>query len=270
MPWPQLTDYQEAVQHPRRCFNDPELRQGTPQLDSLGLPRPITGGFASVYQFTCGGRRYAVRCFVRPVEDEQRRYEASAARDGDEPVGRVGEVVFDRVWFAYTAGSELDDRSPEWVLKDVSFDVRGGEFVSIVGPSGCGKSTLLHLLGGLDKPNGGHVLIGGHNLSDLNDDKVTELRRRKIGFVFQGFNLLARTTALANCELPLIYSGVSARERRARALAAEGGDHVDEAIRGLDEGARLISDGERLRGILTRSDLLRALMEVEEAARAHA
>ena len=74
MPWPQLTDYQEAVQDPRRCFNDPELRQGTPQLDSLGLPRPITGGFASVYQFTCGSRRYAVRCFNRSVPDIQIRY----------------------------------------------------------------------------------------------------------------------------------------------------------------------------------------------------
>lgn len=74
MPWPQLTDYQEAIQAPRRCFADPELRQGTPLLDGLGLPRPVTGGFASVYQIASGGRRFAVRCFNRPAPDVAQRY----------------------------------------------------------------------------------------------------------------------------------------------------------------------------------------------------
>src|SRR5262245_50978074 len=74
MPWPQLTDYQEVVQHPDLCFSDPELRRGQPLLDPLGLPRPVTGGFASVYQFTCDGRRYAVRCFNRHQPDIEERY----------------------------------------------------------------------------------------------------------------------------------------------------------------------------------------------------
>jgi hypothetical protein len=74
MPWPQLTDYQEAIQAPERCFDDPELRRGRPLLDALGLPRPATGGFASVYRLDCGDRRFAVRCFSRPVPDIEARY----------------------------------------------------------------------------------------------------------------------------------------------------------------------------------------------------
>ncbi|MEJ5223678.1 MAG: ATP-binding cassette domain-containing protein, partial [Anaerolineales bacterium] len=80
-------------------------------------------------------------------------------------------------------------------LDHVSINIREGEFVAVMGPSGCGKSTLLHLLGGLDKPTEGDVLIAGHNLVDLSDDKLTELRRRKIGFVFQFFNLIPVLTA---------------------------------------------------------------------------
>ena len=102
-------------------------------------------------------------------------------------------------------------------LDHVNLTIRESEFVAIMGPSGCGKSTLLHLLGGLDKPSDGHVLIGGHNLSDLNDDKLTELRRRKIGFVFQFFNLIPVLTALENAALPVTLDGVKPVEAKAKA-----------------------------------------------------
>jgi len=102
-------------------------------------------------------------------------------------------------------------------LNHVNLTIREGEFVAIMGPSGCGKSTLLHLLGGLDKPSEGHVLIGGHNLSDLNDDKLTELRRRKIGFIFQFFNLIPVLNAVENAALPITLDGVKPAEAKAKA-----------------------------------------------------
>jgi len=102
-------------------------------------------------------------------------------------------------------------------LNQVNINVREGEFVAIMGPSGCGKSTLLHLLGGLDKPSEGHVIIGGHNLSDLNDDKLTELRRRKIGFIFQFFNLIPVLNALENAALPITLDGIKPAEAKQKA-----------------------------------------------------
>jgi putative ABC transport system ATP-binding protein len=102
-------------------------------------------------------------------------------------------------------------------LNHVNINIREGEFVAIMGPSGCGKSTLLHLLGGLDKPSEGNVLIGGHNLSDLNDDKLTELRRRRIGFVFQFFNLIPVLNAVENAALPVTLDGVKPAEAKQKA-----------------------------------------------------
>ena len=102
-------------------------------------------------------------------------------------------------------------------LNHVNINIKEGEFVAIMGPSGCGKSTLLHLLGGLDKPSEGHVIIGGHNLSDLNDNKLTELRRRRIGFVFQFFNLIPVLNALENAALPVTLDGVKPAEAKAKA-----------------------------------------------------
>jgi len=102
-------------------------------------------------------------------------------------------------------------------LNHVNINIKEGEFVAIMGPSGCGKSTLLHLLGGLDKPSEGHVIIGGHNLSDLNDDKLTELRRRRIGFIFQFFNLIPVLNAVENAALPVTLDGVKPTEARAKA-----------------------------------------------------
>jgi len=102
-------------------------------------------------------------------------------------------------------------------LSGVSFDVRKGEFLTIFGPSGSGKSTLLHILGGLDRPDTGDVLIDGTKVFKLGDNELAELRLSKIGFVFQFFNLLPRLTALKNVELPLAIAGISDKETSERA-----------------------------------------------------
>src|SRR5512139_1745572 len=102
-------------------------------------------------------------------------------------------------------------------LDHVNLTIREGEFVAVMGPSGCGKSTLLHLLGGLDRPSEGHVLIGGHNLTDLNYDGGTELRRRRIGFVFQFYNLIPVLNALEHAALPVTLDGVKPADAKKKA-----------------------------------------------------
>ena len=102
-------------------------------------------------------------------------------------------------------------------LDNVSLQVEPGEFIAVMGPSGCGKSTLLHLLGGLDRPTSGSVTIDGHNLSDLSDAKLTELRRHKVGFIFQFFNLIPVLNAVENAALPITLDGMRQSEAKERA-----------------------------------------------------
>ncbi|HBG06500.1 MAG: macrolide ABC transporter ATP-binding protein [Geobacteraceae bacterium GWC2_58_44] len=105
-------------------------------------------------------------------------------------------------------------------MKGVSFTVSRGEFVSIMGASGSGKSTCMNILGCLDVPSRGAYLLDGVNVGELSSNALAEIRNKKLGFVFQGFNLLARTTARENVELPLVYGHIPAAQRRARAMAA--------------------------------------------------
>jgi putative ABC transport system ATP-binding protein len=105
-------------------------------------------------------------------------------------------------------------------LDGIDLIIEQGEYAAIIGPSGSGKSTLMHLLGCLDTPSTGTMWIDGINVSRASSNELSEMRNRKIGFVFQSFNLLAKFTVLQNVELPMIYSGVSAKERRERAMEA--------------------------------------------------
>ncbi|MFB5673267.1 ABC transporter ATP-binding protein [Paenibacillus terreus] len=105
-------------------------------------------------------------------------------------------------------------------LRGVNLTIEEGDFVTIMGPSGSGKSTMMNMIGCLDKPTSGRFFLDGYSILDAHDDELAIIRNQKIGFVFQSFNLLPRTTAISNVELPMMYGGIPARERRKRAIEA--------------------------------------------------
>src|SRR3954471_22695995 len=105
-------------------------------------------------------------------------------------------------------------------LRGISLSIERGEYVAIMGPSGSGKSTLMNVIGCLDTPTQGSYLLNGKDVSHMVDDELADIRNREIGFIFQNFQLLPRETALANVELPLVYRGVRAKERRLKAMEA--------------------------------------------------
>src|SRR5476651_1458337 len=127
-------------------------------------------------------------------------------------------ITLENIRRVYRMGnSELE------ILKGVSLEIERGEFIAIMGPSGSGKSTLMQILGLLDRPSSGTYLLMGHDVSHLTDDEGAVLRSRTIGFIFQMFNLLARTSSMDNVALPMIYSGAPNREERASELLREVG-----------------------------------------------
>jgi putative ABC transport system ATP-binding protein len=145
-----------------------------------------------------------------------------AATTATRPPGDISQmsyagpvVAFDNVYKIYGKG-ESEVRA----LDGVSFEINAGEFVAVMGPSGSGKSTCMNILGCLDTPTAGRYLFKGVNVSDIDRDQRALLRRHFLGFVFQGFNLLARTTALENLELPLIYRRIDKKTRRDMAMEA--------------------------------------------------
>ena len=135
-------------------------------------------------------------------------------------------------------------------LSDVSFEIEKGEFVAIMGPSGSGKSTLMHILGALDKPTSGKYFLGGKDISRLDDDQLAEIRNKKIGFVFQSFNLLPRYSAKRNVILPMIYADVPKEEREKRAREFLKMMGLEERI---DHTPAQLSGGEKQRVAIARA-----------------
>lgn len=137
------------------------------------------------------------------------------------------------------------------ILKGVSLEIKDGEFVAVIGPSGSGKSTLMNILGALDKSTSGEYFLDGKDVSSLSDDELAEIRKNKIGFVFQSFNLLSRATALRNVMLPLVYAGVPRDRRADKARGALKDAGLDEKY--FDHRSNQLSGGQMQRVAIARA-----------------
>jgi putative ABC transport system ATP-binding protein len=149
------------------------------------------------------------------------------------------------LWKTYVMGSEEIH-----ALRGVSIEIERGEYVAIMGPSGSGKSTLMNLIGCLDTPSKGTYLLNGKEVSQMNDNELARIRNEEIGFVFQTFNLLPRATALHNVELPLVYAGVTSKERQERARSAL---HKVELGERMAHRPNELSGGQRQRVAIARA-----------------
>lgn len=168
-----------------------------------------------------------------------------ASYNGEQRTPENSVIYLEEIQKIYKMGEEL-----VYALRGVTVGVQKGEYVAIMGPSGSGKSTLMNIIGCLDTPTGGNYYFNKVNVAGMDDNDLAEIRNREIGFVFQTFNLLARSDALHNVELPLIYAGIGKEERRDRAMKAL--EHVSLADRAGHKPNEL-SGGQRQRVAIARA-----------------